>query len=107
VLMAVAKLFWIDRKLSKARSWFQRAISANTDLGDVWVYAYRFELEHGTPVQQAALREKCIQAAPTHGEIWCIIAKQDAAAGMKPDEILKKAASKLAPDVFTPYAPLS
>jgi pre-mRNA-processing factor 6 len=50
VLVAVARLFWAERKLDKARSWFERAANANPDLGDSWAWWYKFELQHGTPV---------------------------------------------------------
>jgi pre-mRNA-processing factor 6 len=55
VLVAVARLFWAERKLDKARSWFERAANANPDLGDSWAWWYKFELEHGTPVRSVHL----------------------------------------------------
>lgn len=44
------RLFWTERKLSKAREWFQRAVKIDPDLGDAWGYFYKFELLHGTEV---------------------------------------------------------
>ena len=44
------RLFWIERKVSKAREWFQRAVKIEPDLGDTWAYFYKFELQHGTEV---------------------------------------------------------
>jgi hypothetical protein len=43
-------LFWTERKISKAREWFQRAVKIEPDLGDTWAYFYKFELQHGTEV---------------------------------------------------------
>ena len=43
--MAVAKLFWVDRKVKKARNWFNRAVTVEPDLGDTWAWFYKFELE--------------------------------------------------------------
>ena len=46
----IHRLFWSERKLKKAREWFQRAVKIDPDLGDTWAYFYKFELLHGTEV---------------------------------------------------------
>ncbi|CAI7993815.1 Pre-mRNA-processing factor 6 [Geodia barretti] len=75
VLLAVAKLFWTERKISKGREWFQRAIKIDPDLGDTWAYFYKFEQQHGTEAQQEAVRKRCNVAEPRHGEAWCAVSK--------------------------------
>ena len=42
-----------DRKVDKARSWFNRAVTLNPDVGDFWAAYFRFEGQHGTPESQA------------------------------------------------------
>ena len=44
------RLFWTERKVSKGREWFQRAIKIDPDLGDTWAYFFKFEQQHGTEV---------------------------------------------------------
>jgi len=105
VLMAVAKLFWLDRKVAKARSWFARTLEADADLGDAWAWAYRFELEHGTPEQQQAILNRCAEAEPAHGELWCAVAKDDRNARLKAADILKLVVARLPNDVFYTLAP--
>lgn len=51
VLLAVAKLFWTERKIKKAREWFQRTIKIDPDFGDAWAYFYKFESLHGSLVR--------------------------------------------------------
>jgi pre-mRNA-processing factor 6 len=51
VRCAVARLFWTERKIEKARSWFDRALIADPSLGDSWGWWYKFEKEHGTQVR--------------------------------------------------------
>jgi pre-mRNA-processing factor 6 len=51
VLCTVARLFWAERKVEKARSWFGRATKADPDLGDTWAWWLKFELEHGNTVR--------------------------------------------------------
>lgn len=44
------RLFWSERKVSKAREWFNRAVRMDPTLGDAWAAFYRFEQQFGTPV---------------------------------------------------------
>ena len=37
VLLAVAKLFLQERKITKARQWFNRTVKLDPDFGDAWV----------------------------------------------------------------------
>lgn len=50
VIVVVARLFWADRKVERARHWFGRATDADKDLGDSWGWWYKFELEYGEEV---------------------------------------------------------
>ena len=50
LLPSLFRLFWTERKVSKCREWFQRAIKIDPDLGDTWAYFYKFEQQHGTEV---------------------------------------------------------
>lgn len=50
VICTVARLFWAEGRVEKARDWFKRAIATNGDIGDCWGWWYRFEKEHGTKV---------------------------------------------------------
>lgn len=45
------RLFWSERKITKAREWFLRTVKIEPDLGDAWALFYKFELQHGTEVQ--------------------------------------------------------
>ncbi|KAF7062197.1 hypothetical protein CFC21_068825 [Triticum aestivum] len=47
VIAAVDKFFWHDRKVDKARSWFNRAVTLAPDIGDFWALYCKFELQHG------------------------------------------------------------
>jgi pre-mRNA-processing factor 6 len=48
VIAAITKLFWADRKVDKARSYYNRAVIFSPDIGDHWALYYMFELQHGT-----------------------------------------------------------
>ena len=78
VLAAVAKMLWSLGKGSKARSWFEKAVNANGDDGDVWVEYLSFEIHHGATEDQInKLVSRCIEAGPKHGsQLWCPIAKR-------------------------------
>jgi pre-mRNA-processing factor 6 len=70
VIAAVAALFATDKKIAKARKWFERAVLLDPDLGDSWAKYYAFERQHGTSQQQLAVKERCARAEPNHGELW-------------------------------------
>jgi hypothetical protein len=55
IIAVIARLFWSERKIEKARQWFGRAVDAGKDVGDNWGWWYRFELEHGEPVSPSLL----------------------------------------------------
>jgi pre-mRNA-processing factor 6 len=50
IICTVARLFWAERKIEKARQWFGRAVATNPDLGDSWAWWLKFERQHGTAV---------------------------------------------------------
>ena len=50
LFVTVARIFWNERRLEKAMTWFEKAIVANSDLGDTWAWYYKFLLQHGTDV---------------------------------------------------------
>jgi len=75
VITAVASLFAAERKNDKARKWFERAVVLDPDMGDSWAKLYAFELDAGTKDTQEKVKERCISAEPTHGELWCKIVK--------------------------------
>ncbi|KAI8923687.1 PRP1 splicing factor, N-terminal-domain-containing protein [Entophlyctis helioformis] len=95
VVTTVAQLFWAERKLDKARSWFNRAIKTNPDLGDTWGWLLKFEKMHGTAEQVDDVVQRCVAAEPRHGEVWQSVSKSMRHVGAKTDEILSLVAARL------------
>lgn len=97
VISAVATLFASEKKVQKARKWFDRALVLNPDIGDTWAQYYALELSQPknkqTNIQQ--LEMKCHQAEPKHGEVWCSIRKQIANERKPTIEILKLVAQHM------------
>jgi len=75
VLLAVAKLFWAERKIQKCREWLTRTVKLEQDFGDAWIYFYRFECLHGDNEKQSDVLLRCKKAEPRHGELWCKYSK--------------------------------
>ncbi|KAJ0052254.1 hypothetical protein Pint_02218 [Pistacia integerrima] len=90
VIAAVAKLFWHDRKVDKARNWLNRAVTLAPDIGDFWALYYKFELQHGTEDTQKDVLKRCIAAEPKHGEKWQAISKAVENSHQPTEAILKK-----------------
>jgi len=59
-LLLLNRLFWSERKITKAREWFHRTVKIDSDLGDAWAFFYKFELQHGTEVR------RLLPMTPTH-----------------------------------------
>ncbi|KAF8340470.1 PRP1 splicing factor, N-terminal-domain-containing protein [Cantharellus anzutake] len=95
VICAVARLFWAEGKVEKARGWFRRVITANTDIGDCWAWWYKFELEHGTNEQRAHVVDSCNNAEPRHGIVWPRIRKAMENLNKTNSEILELVATAL------------
>jgi len=76
VIAAVASLFASERKLEKARKWFERAVVLDPDVGDSWAKYYLFETETGSSGKKEKIKERCIAAEPKHGELWCSVMKE-------------------------------
>uniref|UniRef100_A0A673FT08 Pre-mRNA-processing factor 6 n=1 Tax=Sinocyclocheilus rhinocerous TaxID=307959 RepID=A0A673FT08_9TELE len=95
VLLAVAKLFWSERKVTKAREWFLRTVKIEPDLGDAWAFFCKFELQHGTEEQQREVKKRCENAEPRHGELWCAESKHILNWQKNIAEILVLVASKI------------
>ena len=91
VIAAVANLFWHDRKVDKARSWFNRAVTLAPDIGDFWALYYKFELQHGSEENQKDVLKRCVAAEPKHGERWAAISKAVENSHLPVEAILKKA----------------
>ncbi|KAI8073550.1 PRP1 splicing factor, N-terminal-domain-containing protein [Thamnidium elegans] len=95
VITAVARLFWQDRKIEKARNWFQKAIQNDSDHGDSFAWWFKFELQHGTKEQQNVVIKRCVMAEPRHGEYWQAVTKDVANIGKKTENILRLCAENL------------
>ncbi|KAI9028238.1 PRP1 splicing factor, N-terminal-domain-containing protein [Phycomyces nitens] len=95
IVTTVARLFWTERKIEKARNWFQKAVQIDPDQGDSFAWWYNFELQHGTEEHRNIVVKRCVAAEPHHGEHWQAVAKDVANIGKKVEEILKLCAARL------------
>ncbi|KAL4801413.1 PRP1 splicing factor, N-terminal-domain-containing protein [Aspergillus unguis] len=95
LFITVARIFWGERRLEKAMTWFEKAIVSNSDYGDAWAWYYKFLLQHGTEEKRADVITKCMLSEPKHGEIWQATAKDPANAYKSTEVILKLVADSL------------
>jgi len=96
IVAAVANLFWHDRKVDKARSWFNRAVTLEPDVGDFWAHYYRFELQFGGAEAAAAVLARCVAADPRHGEAWTKVSKAVEHARWGTEAVLKRVVADMA-----------
>ena len=81
----------------QCRDWLTRTVKLEPDLGDAWIYFYKFEQLFGTPDQQNEIKQRCINVEPRHGELWCKYAKDIKHWRQKTEFFLMLAAKDLEP----------
>ncbi|MCJ1424679.1 hypothetical protein MMC29_002567 [Sticta canariensis] len=89
LFVTVARVFWGERRLEKAASWFEKAILLDADLGDTWGWYLKFLIQHGTEEKREDVIAKCVLSEPKHGEIWQTVAKDPANAYQCTEDVLK------------------
>jgi len=95
VMLAIAKIFIQEKMYEKARKWFERATKINSDIGDIWAYYYKMELDLGLTDKALEIMDKCCKSNPRHGELWCSVSKQVGNWRLKTKEIIVKVAEKI------------
>ncbi|KAK3669384.1 U4/U6 x U5 tri-snRNP complex subunit Prp1 [Recurvomyces mirabilis] len=95
LFVIAARIFWGERKLDKADSWFAKAAVLDPDYGDTWAWWYKFLLQHGEQAKREEVVGKCVVCEPKHGEVWAGVRKAPENAGKGVEEILKMVAKEL------------
>ena len=95
LFVAVARIFWGERKLERAQSWFEKALVLDPDVGDSWAWYLRFLLQHGTPEKRGEVISKCVLNDPRHGECWQALAKEPRNAKKSVEEMLNLVTASL------------
>ena len=95
LFVTVARVFWGERRLEKAASWFEKAILLDADLGDTWAWYLKFLMQHGEEAKIRDLIAKAVGSEPKHGEVWQAVAKEPGNAGLGVEGVLRKAVGLL------------
>jgi pre-mRNA-processing factor 6 len=91
LFVVVARIFWAERRLDKAATWFTKALLLDPDYGDAWVWYWKFLEMHGTEEKKAEVLSKLGMAEPRHGEVWQRVKKDPANARVGVEEVLRRA----------------
>lgn len=95
LFVAVARIFWGERKLDRAQGWFEKAIVLDGDCGDSWAWYYKFLLQHGTEEKREEVVSKCVANDPRHGDWWAPVVKEPKRWRCNVEENLKEVAARL------------
>lgn len=95
LFVTAARIFWGERKLEKADSWFTKAAILDPDYGDTWAWWFKFLLQHGTEEKRAEIVSKCVLNEPKHGEVWQGVRKKPENANLGIEQVLRLVASML------------
>ncbi|KAF2640362.1 hypothetical protein P280DRAFT_34147 [Massarina eburnea CBS 473.64] len=94
LFVVVARIFWAERRLDKAATWFTKAVVLDPDFGDAWVWYWKFLEMHGTEEKKGEVLSRVATAEPKHGELWQAVAKDPKNFRKSTEDILKMAAKK-------------
>lgn len=86
--ISVARIFWLEQRIPKARNWFEKAVRCDPMLGDAWAWLLHFLQKEGTEEEYHDCISKCVAIHPTHGETWAQLAKDPKNASKSVEEIL-------------------
>ncbi|EGR31141.1 pre-mRNA splicing factor, putative [Ichthyophthirius multifiliis] len=92
VNISVAKLFWKERKMEKARKWIQKSLLERPDIVDSWATLYLFEKdddEKSGKAEEAFLKIKNGEEKK-QGRLYMKVKKSDEGWKMSFDEIFQK-----------------
>ncbi|RKP11767.1 hypothetical protein BJ684DRAFT_12481, partial [Piptocephalis cylindrospora] len=95
VVCTVARLFWAERKVEKARSWFARSVRLEPLLGDAWAWWYKFEQAYGDKEKQDKVVKGCVEAEPRYGDVWPTVAKDPKNVGKDVEWVLMEVMGRL------------
>ena len=91
VILAIAKLFWKEKKFDKTEKWLERCVLVNGDYGDAWIYYYKFKKDRGQENDANDILKRCKEADPHHGRLWISVSKRVENWRLSPEEIVLKA----------------
>jgi len=95
LFVGVARIFWGERRLEKAATWFEKAVLLDPDQGDSWAWYLRFLRMHGTADKREDVIAKCVLSEPKHGEVWAAVMKDPKNAGKGVEEVLNMVTEQL------------
>ena len=91
ILLGIGVFFWLDSKHSKAKSWFERALSNDRNSGECWGWLFNFMKSYGKQQE----KENLINSFESHyeeinkGDIWNSTNKDITNFEKTPKEILE------------------
>lgn len=93
VLVLLAKSLWLRNQYDKASKWLTTALQADSDNGDVWLWAYKFYAERNEGLGE--LLDAFKKADPQKGERWTEVRGREGAWRKSKEVLLKEGAGEL------------
>lgn len=97
ILLHIGIFFWVDGKIAKARSWFDRALDSDSTNGDIWGWLYNFFTQNEDEESLQKFKDKFFKEEDfiNRGHVWNSVAKAVTNFDKDQWEILKLVAEKL------------
>ena len=101
IMMTIGNLYSIEKDTQNARKWYENAIRENGDIGDIWLFYYKMEVEEGQKENYELLASRFEEAEPRHGIIWPKIKKEVGNWNKDLKELIKNYYNKIQFDKLT------
>lgn len=97
ILTAIGVFFWLEGKFSKAKTWFDRALTADSNNGDAWGWNYCFYTKMGLPDEEKRLLAQIEEKVDdiNRGNTWISVAKAKENLNITPADCIKLVGEKL------------
>ena len=92
IMTTIANLYFNEGDFSNARAFYEKALTANPDVGDTWVYYYISEQEARN---RDEIFQRFVQQEPRHGVMWPSIKKEAENRNKKIEEVLVIASERM------------
>jgi pre-mRNA-processing factor 6 len=71
LFIAIAKVFWVERKAEKVSKWLRNAITVDKDNGDAWAHLLRYQMDFNPTDTEAIKDTEKEFRGPTRGMGIC------------------------------------
>lgn len=97
ILLGIGVFFWMEGKFMKAKTWFDRATSADSRNGDAWSWSYCFACKNGIEAEKEQVLNMLINRYDEidRGDVWHSVVEDHRNLDKSPSQVIELVSQKL------------